>query len=66
VGSNTNKKESLMHSNKEYEVKVKKLNKEIERLQKKVASNALSSKEKSEENKYLRRRLKALIISRDN
>jgi len=34
VGSNTNKKESLMNSKKEYEVKIRKLNKEIEQLKK--------------------------------
>lgn len=51
-----------MHSNKEYEAKIRSLNREIE---KKLLSSQLANKTLRADNKYLRRRLKQLIESRD-
>jgi len=54
-----------MNSKKECEVKIRKLTREIEQLEKKLEASNFKRKEISEENKYLRRRVKELQLSRD-
>jgi hypothetical protein len=54
-----------MHSKKEYEAKIRKTNRKIEELKKKLSSSQSANKELRATNKYLRRRVKILLESRD-
>ncbi len=54
-----------MHSYKEYEAKIRRLNREIKKKEKRLLSSQLANKALRSDNKYLRRRLKQLIESRD-
>ena len=54
----THKKESQMHSKKEYEVKIQKLERENRKILDREESNKQKTKELQQENKYLRKRIK--------
>jgi len=62
----TTKEESLMHSKKEYEVKIKKLEKRIAHLEQKARENGIKHKSTKKEMRRLKQRIRELIKSRDN
>lgn len=62
----TQKEESLMHSKKEYEVKIKKLEKRIAQLEQKATENGIKQKSAKKELRRLKQRIRELIKSRDN
>jgi len=62
----TQKEESLMHSKKEYEVKIKKLEKRIAQLEQKAIEKEIKHKSVKKELRRLKQRIRDLIKSRDN
>jgi len=55
-----------MNSKKEYEAKIRKLNRKVEKMGKKISSLQSANKKLRAEHKYNRKRIKTLIASRDS